>query len=232
MKIENVCISGINALVIGEERENAYLFVHGKMGSKDEALDFAKTACPLGFQVIGIDLPEHGERKGSEEKLLPWVAVPEIENTYLYMKQRWKSIGVRANSIGAWLSMLALQGKEIDKALFVSPIADMENLIENMMSWANVTEEEMKEKGEISADFGETLSWEYLSWVRKHRVYWDIPTEILYGERDNLTPITVMNAFAAKNSCAVTVMKNGEHWFHTDEQLKFLHSWEERHIKN
>ena len=34
--------------------------------------------------------------------------------------------------IGVWYSMLAFQGKEIEKALFVSPILDMKKFIELM----------------------------------------------------------------------------------------------------
>lgn len=63
--------------------------------------------------------------------------------------------------------MLALQDKKIDKAMFISPIVDMEKLICTMMEWAGVTEEELAERIKIPTDFGETLNWNYLSWVRK-----------------------------------------------------------------
>lgn len=231
MKTENTSICGISSLVIGEKSDNVYLFIHGKNGSKQEALDFAEIACPLGFQVVGIDLAEHGARKKTGEKLLPWSAVSEIKNIYLYMKEKWKCINVRANSIGAWLSMLALQGEKIGKALFVSPIVDMENLIENMMQWANVTEAELQSQGEIATNFGETLSWEYLCWVRKHKIFWNAPTEILYAEKDNLTPREVIDLFVATTGGKLTVMENGEHWFHTEEQLRFLHDWEKSYCK-
>ena len=33
------------------------------------------------------------------------------------------------------------------------------------------------------------------------------------------------NDFAARQGSVVTVMKNGEHWFHTKEQLEFLDKW-------
>ncbi len=58
-----------------------------------------------------------------------------------------------------------------------SPVVDMENLpICNMMQWSNVTEQELAEKREIATDFGETLSWEYLCYVRQHRIIWNVPT--------------------------------------------------------
>ena len=65
--------------------------------------------------------------------------------------------------------------------MFISPIVNMEKVITDMMAWANVTEEELCAKREIETSFGETLSWEYLCYVREHPVSWTIPTEILYG---------------------------------------------------
>ena len=50
-----------------------------------------------------------------------------------------------------------------------------------MMIWANVTEDELKEKKEIQTTFGETLSWDYLCYARKS--HYEIPTHILYGEK-------------------------------------------------
>ena len=70
---------------------------------------------------------------------------------------RWDSISLRANSIGAYFAMLALDSPS--KALLVSPILDMERLILDMMRWANVTERELSEKGEVATSFGQTLSW-------------------------------------------------------------------------
>lgn len=59
----------------------------------------------------------------------------------------------------------------------------MERLIADMMIWANVTEDELKEKKEIQTTFGETLSWDYLCYVRENPIIWKIPTHILYGEK-------------------------------------------------
>lgn len=104
MKTQKLEISGIPALLYGKESRKVYLYVHGKMGCKEEALPFAELACPAGYQVLAVDLPEHGERRGSSEKLLPWVAVPELEAVYFYAAERWKNVSLRATSIGAWFS--------------------------------------------------------------------------------------------------------------------------------
>ena len=48
----------------------------------------------------------------------------------------------------------------------------------------NITEEELYKKKEIKTSFGETLSWDYLTFARKNPIEWNIPTYILYGKKD------------------------------------------------
>lgn len=121
--------------------------------------------------------------------------------------------------------MNALSKMKIKKAFFISPIVDMEKVILNMMTLANVSEQLLKEKQTINTSFGETLSWNYLNYVRNHPIKWNIPTEILYGENDYLTSLETISDFAKNNNAGVTVMKNGEHWFHTKEEMDFLDQW-------
>lgn len=230
MKTKRFTLKNIPLLLIGESSRKVYLYVHGKNGSKEEALDFAELACPAGYQVLAVDLPEHGERKGSFEKLLPWVVIPELQFICQYAKVHWRSVSLRATSIGAWLSMMALQDKELKQALFVSPVVDMEDLITNMMQWAGVTEAQLQQAGEIPTTFGETLSWKYLCWVREHPLQWHTPTQVLYGEKDNLTSREVLDRFKSNTWAHLTIMADGEHWFHTELQLAVLQEWERVHI--
>lgn len=130
-----------------------------------------------------------------------------------------------ANSIGAFFAMSSLDGTLIDQAYFISPVVDMEKLIGNMMMWANVTERELAEKSEIPTQFGETLSWPYLCYVREHPIVWQVPTRILYGEYDNLTSQETISTFAKRVGAELTVMQGGEHWFHTEQQMRFLDDW-------
>ncbi len=41
-KIQNTKIAGIPAVIAGEDTDEGFLFIHGKMGCKEEVLDFAK----------------------------------------------------------------------------------------------------------------------------------------------------------------------------------------------
>ena len=189
------------------------VYVHGKGGSAGEANHY-KPLFP-NCEVIGFDY--HAQT--------PWEAKEEFSAFFAQQRQRCDRIILIANSIGAFFSMSALDETLVDRAYFISPVVDMENLIGNMMRWANVTEQELAEKREIATDFGETLSWEYLCYVRKHPIIWNVPTCILYGEHDNLTSIETVSAFAKRYHADLTVMPGGEHWFHTGEQMQFLDHW-------
>ena len=59
------------AVLYGGEADRVFLYVHGLCGNKEEAERFAEIACPLGWQVLGIDLPEHGGRQDGV-CLVPW----------------------------------------------------------------------------------------------------------------------------------------------------------------
>jgi len=229
MIVKKCMIEHIPAILYGADSERVFLFVHGKSGNKEDAAEFADTVSHAGWQVFGIDLPEHGERKSDGVELLPWNVVPELKAVMAYAKKHWDNIGIRANSIGAWFSMLSFANEPIQECLFVSPILDMEKLIHSMMLWASVTEEQLKLEGQIHTGFGETLSWEYLTYVRNHPMTnWNAPTFILYADNDNLTDRSTVDDFVKQHHAKLTVMENGEHWFHTPEQLVFLKQWTER----
>lgn len=197
----------------------AILYVHGKGGSYLEAEQYQKNCA--GLDMIGVNYT--GD--------LPWEAQRQIKAEYDRLIGKYDGIYLIANSIGAYFSMLALQERQIGKALFISPVLDMERLILDMLSWANATEQELCEKGEIQTGFGETLSWDYLKFVRANPVAWDVPTEILYAENDTLIPHETVVHFTKSHHANLTIMKGGEHWFHTDEQLDFLNRWMAKAIR-
>ena len=196
--------------------KRAILYIHGKGGSAGEADRFR--AISPGFDVLGVDY--QGE--------FPWEAAPQIAAAYEEARRQYEHIILLTNSIGAYFAMLALGDRAPDRALFVSPVLDMERLILDMMSWAGVSEQALREQGEIPTDFGETLSWKYLCYVREHPIAWQVPTEILYAGGDHLVSRQTVERFAAEHNAGLTVMEGGEHWFHTEEQLAFLDGWMKR----
>lgn len=226
MREERFSIGHLPAVLYGAPSDRVWLFLHGKQGHKEEGLDFAKFFCPKGWQVFSIDMPEHGQRQGGPEKLVPWQVVPELEAVMAYTREHWGQVALRANSIGAWFAMQAFAKTPPVRSLFVSPILDMAELICTMMGWAGVTEAELEARGEIETAFGETLSWRYWQYALGHPIIrWDSPTAVLYGGLDNLTPRSTAEDFAARFHADLTVMEDGEHWFHTPEQLDVLRRW-------
>lgn len=233
MKRKDAKLEGMGSVklaVWGEASDKVYLFVHGKMGNKEEAKAFAEMVGEQGWQVASFDLPEHGQRK-EVQGFNPWVVIPELQAVMAYVKKHWKTVGLRANSLGAWFSMLSFADVELEKCLLVSPVLDMEKLIRTMMQWAGVTEERLCQEQEISTEFGEVLSYKYLLYAKEHPIkIWKSPTAILYGDQDNLTDRSTVESFTKEFSCRLEIMENGEHWFHTPEQLAVLQAWTHREI--
>ena len=231
MKEERFTIQNIPSILYGDSSEYLFLYIHGKLGSKEEAAHFAEIVCPKGYQVLSIDLPGHGERADEMERFVPWEVVTELQAVYGFARQHWKRIRLYGSSIGAYFSLLAFRDAKLEKSLFVSPILDMEKLICDMMGWAGVTREQLQQAGEIPTAFGETLSWKYLTYAAEHRITkWDSPTAILYAGQDHLTARATVDSFAQRFGCTVTVMENGEHCFHTEEQLAVLDAWLRREL--
>ena len=193
--------------------KNTVIYIHGKNGSADEC-EFYKPLFPE-YDVVGIDYKAE----------TPWQARSEFPNLYNNLCENGDKVILIANSIGSYFAMQSLADRRIDRAFFISPIVDMERLILDMMKWSGVTERELSECGNIESSFGENLSWEYLCYVRKHPIKWDIPTEILYGGNDSLTSLETVTGFAERTGAGLTVMQGGEHWFHTEQQLDFLTNW-------
>lgn len=196
-----------------DDKAQIVVYVHGKGGSAEEV----KHYIPLfpDCSVIGFDY--HAQT--------PWDAKEEFTRFFAAQRKRCDRLTLVANSIGAFFSMSSLDETLVDQAYFISPVVDMEQLILNMMQWAHVTEPELAEKQEIPTDFGETLSWSYLLYVRKHPISWKVPSRILYGAKDHLTSMETISAFSAQTGAELTVMPEGEHWFHTEEQMQFLDNW-------
>ena len=193
--------------------KNVVIYIHGKGGSATESEHY-KSLFP-DCEVIGLDY----------QTFTPWETGQEIRIAVKELKRRFENVILIANSIGAFFSMNAGIDDMIQKAYFISPIVDMEKLITDMMKWANVTEQELESKGVIHTNFGEDLSWEYLSYVRRHPIGWRVPTQILYGSTDHLMSIDTITDFANKHQATLTVMEGGEHWFHTEKQMQFLDNW-------
>lgn len=195
------------------------VYIHGMGGSAGESVFYA----PLfpECDVTGLDY----------RSFTPWDAGEEIRASLAALACKSGKVAVIANSIGAYFLMVSGAAEYVDEAFFISPVVDMESVIRGMMDRAGVTDEELFEKHIIQTAEGE-LSSVYLDYVKAHPPMWDIPTHILYGSLDALVAREDVERFATVHGADLTVMENGEHWFHTPEQHGFIREWISRFTNN
>ncbi|WP_298053073.1 alpha/beta hydrolase [uncultured Campylobacter sp.] len=231
-------IRGVPAAVWRNRSEKVYIYAHGQCGSKDDAELLASVVCEQGRQVISFDLPGHGQRRhepASCESIFydPRHTIFEFHEILSYAKKRWDEIALFAVSLGAWLDLQSFRDKKLSDCLFVSPILDMKYVISNIMRRAGVSEERLKQERMILTPVGQPLFWEYWSFVLNNPITkWKTPSRILYAENDDMMPLCIVRNFAQKFDCDLSVMKNGEHWFHTPQQLDYLRRWIKSAVEN
>ena len=234
MKIERIKINDIPSIIWGEKSNKVYIAVHGNMSNKEEVIKIlAEKVVNKGYQLLSFDLPEHGERKNDITYLCKVQnCVKDLKQVIEYAKTKYEEIYLWACSMGAYFSLISYKDEDIKQCLFLSPVVNMKVIIDNMMLWSNVTEEELKEKQEIKTDFGQTLYWDYYKYVKDNPIInWNKKTFILYGNKDNLQEEKIINDFSTKFNCDLSVSENGEHFFHTEEQLECYRNWLDEVIK-
>lgn len=221
-------IEGIPAILWGEPSDKIFISVHGNMSSKDDDLIkiFAEEAIDKNYQVLSFDLPEHGDRKGEGYACKVQNCVRDLTAIMEYVKTISSHISVFACSMGSYFSLLAYRDLPLKQCLFLSPVLNMEKIINNMMTWFNVSEDRLKAEKEIETPIGQKLYWDYYCYVKSHPIdKWNQSTAILYGSNDNLCESDVVSEFAKRYHCKLNVLKDGEHYFHTDEQLDYFRKW-------
>ena len=121
--------------------------VHGNQSSKTDVpvRILAETASEKGYQVLSFDLPEHGERKEEGIPCKVQNCVEELKVILGFVREKWNTVGLFACSLGAYFSLLAYREEEFERCLFLSPVVDMERIIENMMAWFHITSGQLKE---------------------------------------------------------------------------------------
>lgn len=225
MKREKKTIGSIPAIVWGKPSEKVYLYVHGKLSQKENAEEFARLAEERGYQTLSFDLPGHGERAEEPRPCDLYHGTEDLDAVGKSVFQAWSSVSLYGCSIGAFFSLHAYRDRHFEKCLFQSPVVDMEYLIGRMFQWFGVTEEQLRERGEVPTPM-ETLSWSYYQYVREHPVTrWPSPTHILYGERDTLQSREVMTRFARRFAAELTVSGQSGHGFLAEEERAEEEAW-------
>ena len=226
MRKQQIKIGHIPAVIWGEPSNRVFLAVHGDQSNKeDQVIDvFAQEATKRGYQVVSFDLPENGERKQETTPCHVKVCVKELAEVMIFVRANFESVSLFACSMGAYFSMLAYKDESLEQTLLLSPVVDMRRIIENIMSYAQVTPEQLEQQKEIATPF-KTLYWDYYQYVIEHPVVWDKKTALLYGTKDFLCEYEIVKSFADRAHAEMTVLDEGEHFFHTEEQIAFYRDW-------
>lgn len=225
MIVRKMKIDGIPALIWGPLSDKVYLCVHGKMSSKESAAGIAQIAAQKGYQTISFDLPQHGERKDEAQRCDIWNGIHDLTLVGDYVLKNWQEISLYACSLGAYFSLNAYHSYPFEKCLFQSPILDMEYLIRQMFLWFGITEERLEREKEIETPI-DLMSWNYFQYVLNHPIsQWNIPTSILYGAKDNLQSMAVIQDFARRYGSAITLSENSEHPFMSGDDVLIVNQW-------
>lgn len=232
--VEKIHINSIPALVWCASSERVIVAIHGSLSNKtDEPISIlAEIAAKHGYQVLSFDLPEHGERKAEKTLCKVQNCVKDLKAVMNYAREKWQFVSLFGVSMGAYFSLLACRDLPIEHAWFLSPVVDMEKIIQNLMKASSVSEEQLEREQTIQTSYGQTLYWDYLVYVRNHLIdKWDIPTDILFGEKDDVCDTNSIKNFSERFDCSLTVVPKAEHWFHAPEQLNALWRWLENKVQ-
>lgn len=219
-------IGHIPSALWGPPSERVIVAVHGAQSSKtDVPIRLLAETVPC-CQVLSFDLPEHGDRVAEPALCKLPVCVRELSAVLDYAEGRWRTIGLFAVSMGAYLSLLACPDRRIEHAWFLSPVADMVRLTRDMMSWSGISEARLEAEGAVPTAMGQTLYWDDWCYLRRHPAdRWPFPTDILRGAGDTLCAEETVTDLAKRSHCRLRIVEGAGHWFHTPEELRALSDW-------
>ena len=212
--------------LIKEEQERpkhdkVVVYIHGLHGNAKEAELYNFLT---DYDVKGLDY-EDGN---------PWEVGPIIKDKFVELIKPYREVVVIANSIGAFYTYEYLSKCNIKQAFFISPIASMFKIIYDYFLTGKITKKELEEKKLITLEDGITLSYDFYKRYssKDYHANWDVPTEILYGSRDELVYIeNIMEYLEYHPFSKLTVRQGSEHYFHTKEEKEFIKDWILRNIK-
>ena len=200
-------------------KNKVVVYIHGMHGSVNEANDFI---CLKDYDVIGIDYP-NGQ---------PWDVGEAVKKEFATIIKPYQEVVVLANSIGCLYAYECLSSFNIKQAFFISPVANMYEVIKGMMKMNNISLEELKEKKFIKAPGGILLSYEYYMYFSNYKDNWKVPTNVLYGTKDKMVSLNSVEQFVKNHpGSTLTIKEEAGHHFHNEEEIEFVKNWIKKLIK-
>lgn len=219
----------IPSVLWGEENSKILVVVHGNFSSKEDIIisNMAEIAIEKGYQVLSFDLPGHGDNKEHKEENFPKDAVSDLVKVYEYANKKNSKISIFAVSIGAYLSMIAYDTIDIEQSLFLSPIVNLDYIIEKMMESFGISKKELKKKSKIELPINYNLYWEYYNYIKNNPIsnFSNKDISILYGEKDDMTDWETIAEFSQKYNADIEISKDTEHFFHKENHIKNFRKW-------
>ena len=203
------------------------------MSNKEDAVIrlLAEEAEQHGYQTISFDLPEHGERKADGIPCKVQPCIQDLRKIMDYARECWPQISLFGCSMGAYFSLREYKDEQLDQALFLSPVVDMQRIIANMMNGFHVSKAQLEAAREIQTPIGQTLYWDDYNDVNENPIkQWNCETSILFGAHDDLCERNTMDAFVLRFGCRLDVLESGQHYFHTLQQLAGFSAWLKQEI--
>ncbi len=221
-------IGDIPAILWGSNSDRIFLAIHGAKSHKADAVIelFASIAVKAGYQVLSFDLPKHGDRKDEAKLFKARESVQDLGAVMSYAKARARQVSVFACSISAYFCLLAYKEENLQRCLFLTPVIDMESVIQKFMTWFDVTKDRLRSEQEITTPIGEVLYWDYYCYVRDNPITsWPTHTSILCGGQDDLCDLDITSAFSKHYNCELTVLKGAGHYLQTEEHYSRIRQW-------
>ena len=224
MKISRFAMEQTPIVIYGEETDRAFLFFHWENRNCFAIEPFAELALAHGWQVVDAEMAQSGETE-EQRALHPWQPVLFLKNLLVHAKRRWENIGVFADSVGAWLCMLAFEGAGVERCLFLSPVLDMADVIASKLDQAGITPAQLRRQKTVSAGEYE-LTYDYFRWLQRHRAHALCEnTAVLLGGQDPLVSKSSVQRFVGKEGAIITTLPGCDHWFETERAQQFAQDW-------
>ena len=166
------------------------LLVHGWAGHAGRLAGFVEPLVQAGYSVVAFDAPGHGSSSG------PFGSLPEFVQAIRVVASNLRPLaGVIAHSLGASAAALAMQkGVRAGGAVFLSPLADIEEHTARFSRWLGLPERTHRElKKRLASRY--RMRWRDLQVADAVRAL-DTPLLILHDERDARVPIRHGEALA------------------------------------
>lgn len=200
------------------KHDSCVVYIHGLFGNAKEAEFYSFLSNK--YDVIGLDYKDGN----------PWEVKNQVISEFTKISARYKKIYVIANSMGVFYAYRYLSSFKIEKAFFISPFVNMKTYIEFQMHKHSISRKQFEESKIIELPDKQVISYDfYQSLLIKDN--WKTKTYILYGEKDKVVDKDNVFNFASNHDVCLTIMKNGEHYFHTSSQLKFVKRWMSEYLK-